>query len=394
MDRILSLAVGIMMLSAGRSEAASWQIEMVDQAGTGKFSSLKIDKNGNAHLAYVVDDGKDSLKYAFWDRALERWFLMTVAEGASFSSLVLDSKERPHISYADSGTIRGCKLRHVYWDGAAWKNEAIPLSADTIAYYTSIVLDANDNPSISFYEYDGPRGTEFRVRMRVVTRDAGYWQVRTVDGQNQSGKFNAMDIDARGRIHLAYANVNAGTAGIRYGLWDGQEWNTEIVDGREQNNGELVGYSASIILDKEGDPHVSYTNYTTPSIKYAVRKNRSWQTEVVDALSGMGYPDRNSIALDDDDRPYVSYYDGRRGIIKVAHREGQTWAVETVDGNGAGFTSSLQIHRGMIWVSYADQANSGLKVARRTLDSRQVSRADERATATGTRDPAVRGVSK
>ena len=34
---------------------------------------------------------------------------------------------------------------------------------------TGIALDANDYPTISFYEYRGSRGTELGVRMRVVT---------------------------------------------------------------------------------------------------------------------------------------------------------------------------------------------------------------------------------
>src|SRR5207248_9157819 len=247
-----------------------------------RFSSLRIDKDGNAHVAYVADDGaKYPLKYSFWDHSLHKWFGMTVDESASYSSLALDSKQHPHISYADYGTTNGAKLKYASWDGTSWRKETIPLNAEIIAYYTSIVLDAHDNPSISFYEYDGPKGTEFRVRMRVVTKDAGYWQVKTVDGQNQSGKFNALAIDQQGQLRLAYANVNALTAGVRYGYWDGKSWKLELVDGREQNNQENVGYSVCIALDKEGNPHLSYMNYSSPAVKYAVRKNGRWQTQVI-----------------------------------------------------------------------------------------------------------------
>jgi hypothetical protein len=319
---------------------------------------------------------------------------MTVAEGASFPSLVLDSKQHPQISFADSGTIRGCKLRYAHWDGTSWTKEVIPLAADTVAYYTSIVLDAKDNPSVSFYEYDGPRGTDFRVRMRVVAREDGYWQVRTVDGQNQSGKFNSMDIDTQGHIHLAYANVNAGTAGMRYAFWNGQKWTAEEVDGRAQNNGELVGFSAFILLDKKGDPHITYTNYTTPTIKYAVRRNGTWQAEAVDTIAWMGYPDRNSIALDDDGNPYIGYYDAKKGLLKVAHRVAQKWMVNAVDGNGAGFTSSLQIYKGTIWISYADEANGALKVARRDIEQHEASHPVQKAKSAGEAATAVKDTSK
>jgi hypothetical protein len=369
MVRILWLVMGVMVLLARTSQASDWQIDTVDSTGVGKFSSMKIDADGNAHLAYVADDGRESLRYAFWDHSVKRWFLMTVAERASFTSLVLDSKQRPHISYADAGSIIGSKLQYVRWDGTSWKKQTVPLSADMVAYYTSIALDANDNPSMSFYEVEGPRGSGFRVRMRVVTWTGKYWQLRTVDGQNQSGKFNALAIDTRGRTHLAYANVNATTAGARYAFWDGNSWNLESVDSREQNDMLYVGYGICIAVDKDGNPHMSYMNYSNPAVKYAVRKDGRWQTQVVDRLAGVGYPDRNSIVVDDQGRPYIAYYDAGAGMLKLAHREGQNWIAEVVDRNGCGFTSSLQVDHGVIWISYADEANNGLKVARRQISN-------------------------
>ena len=361
------VAVGLMVVAAAMAHAANWQIEMVDQSGSGKFTSLKIDKEGNGHLAYVADDGKDTLKYAFWDHAIKRWFRMNIAEGASFCSLALDSQQRPRISWADFGTVVGCKLRYASWDGKSWAKEAIPMKAETVAYYTSLVLDANDRPSISFYEYDGPKGSPYRVRMRVVMWNGQFWQVSTVDGDNQSGKFNAMAIDAGGHLHLAYANVNAGTAGMRYGFWDGSSWHREEADGRDQNNLGYVGQAACIVLDRAGNPHLSYMNNSNLTVKYAVRMNNHWTSEVVDQLLAVGYPDRNSIALDEEERPYISYYDAGRGILKLAHRVGQTWKAETIDGNDSGYTSSVAIDRGTIWISYTDQGSHGVKVARAAL---------------------------
>src|SRR5437870_4733766 len=107
-------------------------------------------------------------------------------------------------------------------------------------------------------------------------------------------------------MHLAYANVNALTASVRYGYWLGQSWKLERVDGREQNNTELVGYSVCIALDKEGNPHMAYMNYSNPALKYAVRKNGQWRTQVVEQLSRVAYPDRNSIGIDDQGQPYIS----------------------------------------------------------------------------------------
>jgi hypothetical protein len=360
-------AAAILVCTAGGMEAANWRIDMVDQSGTGQFTSLKVDSEGNAHMAYVIDDNRAALKYAFLDHRLQRWFTMKVAEGASFPSLVLDSKQRPHISWADAGTVPGCKLRYAYWDGtSAWKQEAIPLPAETVAYYTSLAMDAHDNPSISYYEYDGPRGTDKRVRMRVVIWNGRNWVNTLVDGSNQSGKFSSLAVDARGFLHLAYANVNAGTAGMRYGLWDGSSWKLEVVDAYEQVHA-YVGQGAYIVLDKAGDPHISYLNVSYPSVRYAVRKDGHWTIQVVDRMERAGYPDRNALALDNQDRPYLAYYDAGLGLLRFAHREGTNWLAETVDGNGSGYTSSLQVDNDTVWISYADTGSGGVKVARAAL---------------------------
>jgi hypothetical protein len=354
--------------AAGAADSKAWQIEVVDASGAGKFTSMKVDKLGNVHVAYVFEDGnRYPLRYAFWDATLKKWFKITVAEGAGPCSLALDSKQRPHISYVQFGAGSGAKLQYAKWDGAAWKIQAIPLSSDIIAYYNSLILDGNDNPSISFYEYRGPKETEFRIRLRNVMFRGDHWEVRTIDSQEGSGKFNSAAIDAKGNVHVAYANVSAGTAGIRYARWNGVTWNAEVVEGMGENNGDTVGYSAGIAVDGEGDPHITYVNASRPMLKYAVRKGGKWQIYGVDRLGGVAYPDRNSIAIDEKGMPYIGYYDAGRGLLKVAYPSGKNWTVEVVDGNGSGFTSSIQVDRHTVWISYADQANGALKVAHREV---------------------------
>ena len=77
------------------------------------------------------------------------------------------------------------------------------------------------------------------------------------------------------------------------------------------------------------------------------------------------YPDRNGIALDDQGEPYISFFDAKHGVLKVAYRKDQKWLSEIVDTGSAGFTSSIQIHEGMIWVTYSAGPGGGLKFARR-----------------------------
>lgn len=366
------LVAALATSSEGAPAGRKWSIDLVDHSGITRYTSLRVDSHGNVHVAYVVEDGHYTLKYSFWDHDLKRWFTMPIGGGASFCALTLDSKERPYISWADQGTSSGTKLRYAFWDGTAWQIRAIPLNSDVIAYYTSIALDREDHPSLSFYEYRGPQGTELVDRMRVVSWTGKYWAVRTVDGENQSGKFNSLVADSQGRLHLAYANVGGMTAGMRYALWDGKSWNPEVIEGLHENNGMYVGYGASLAVDEQGNPHLSYMNDSNGLVKYAVKKNGLWHIEAIDKIAAVAYPDRNSVALDREGHPYISYYDAGRGTLKIAHREGQKWVAEVVDGNGVGFTSSLQIRDGMLWVSYADDTTQGLKVAHAELELPEV----------------------
>jgi hypothetical protein len=362
--RVAAVLSGLFIFSSW-GVAAEWQIETVDRSGPAEFTSMKIDKNGNIHVAYIPNVAGHPLKYAFWDQALHRWFSMRVTGTASFCTLALDSQQRPHISFADHGTGVGAKLRHAYWDGASWKVQPIEIPAGgVVAYYTSIALDGNDNPFLSFYDY-ADQANNFRLRMRSVFWMGTYWEVRVVDPQGGSGKFNSIAVDTAGRPHIAYANVKYETSGLRYASWTGTGWTTEIVEGL---SGPCPIFSVNQILDKDDNPHISYTLTEQRLVKYATRHARQWETEVVDSIQQEAYPDRNGIALDSQGDPYVSYYDNGLGILKIANRRNGKWYGEVLDRDLAGFTSSLAIDHDTVWVSYADNTGQALKVAHRPIE--------------------------
>jgi hypothetical protein len=339
----------------------------VDESGPGHFTSMKIDAQGNVHLAYVLEQDGHQLKYAFWDHVLDKWFIMPLAGGASFCTLTLDSKQHPHISYADHGTGKGAKLRYTHWEGGAeWKMLPVsPLNDSTVSYYTSIALDAQDHPYFSYYDYLTSDGSQ-ALRLRSVSWVDNHWEVRVVDARPGSGKFNSIAVDSAGHPHIAYANVKAETMSLRYASWDGAAWKTETLEGAQVQTGM---WSVSLIIDSKDNPHIAYTDVSHRLVKYATRKNGVWNFEVVDALAKEGYPDRNGIALDEFGNPYVSYYDYGRGILKIASRRNGQWYNETLAGNYSGYTSSLQIHDNMLWVSFADDGGASVKVARRPLDT-------------------------
>jgi hypothetical protein len=348
--------------------AAEWTIESVDTSGAGYYSSLKADREGNLHAAYVGEVWNHPLKYAFWDHMIKRWFTMQVATGASFSTLVLDSKGHPHISFADWGSGLGDKLRHAAWDGS-WKVEAIDVHPGAaISYYTSMAFDQMDHPIFTYYDYADP-ANNFILQLGSVFWEEKFWGVAKVDRTRGSGKFNSVAVDSSGRPHVAYANVSAETESLRYATWNGKRWDTEIIEGK---SGPVPVYSVSMVLDNKGIPHIVYTQLGPKLIKYATRVNGKWQIEAVDsyaaAADGDGFWDRDGIAIDPEGNPYVSYFDKGLGVLKVARRLQGRWKVEVVDGNMSGMMSSVAIADGAVWVSYAAIGEQAFKVAHRPLE--------------------------
>ena len=352
--------------AAGILPAADWQYGIVDPSGSGDFSSLRIDKYGNAHVAYLDEmvqfpglPGIGVLKYGFWDRKLQRWFATVVDRGGGWSSLALDSKQYPHISYNDNGN-----LKYAHWNGSSWQTQVIRVPSRRIEFYTSIALDANDNPSVSYYE-TAPPSDPIVFRLRVVSWNGEAWLLRVADPAHGSGKFNSMASDSAGKPQIAYANVIYENSSLRYARWNGQSWDVEILEGKDN---PVPMHSVALFTDKNDVPHIAYTDASKNLIKYATRRDGKWQIETVDSIVAEGFPDRNAIALDEQGNPYIGYCDAGLRQLKVAHRENQKWVVETVDKSVPCFTPSVLVDQDSILVTYGSRGQQGgLRFARKSL---------------------------
>jgi len=322
---------------------------------------MKLDSFGNAHVAHV-DSFEGVLHYSFWDRKLHKWFTTDVSKGGAFCTLVLDSKQHPHIS-----TPAGTGVMHSYWDGTKWQTQFANVHARVINYFTSITLDAKDNPSITFYEEAG--AGENWGRLRIVVWNGSYWDLKTVDSDHGSGKFNSMATDSKGYQEIAYGNVEYAVSGdgghnvsLRYARFNGQTWVPEILERTDTSK-----WSVNMVLDSKDVPHITYTDVSNHLIKYATQKAGNWVFEAVDTIALQAYPDRNGIALDNQGEPYISYYDAGAGTLKVAHRVNGKWLTELVDRDFAGYTSSIQVSSDEVFLIYSDEPGTQLKFARRSL---------------------------
>jgi subtilisin-like proprotein convertase family protein len=270
-----------------------------------------------------------------------------------YSSIALDASGNPRIAYYYYVDGNHGVLRYAYYDGQAWHVENVDGNSpgsvnDDVGRYTSIKIDAQGNPHISYY--DVTNGD----LMYAVWR-SGTWQITTVDGTTGStdnvGQFTSLAL-YNGLPRIAYYDVANGD--LKYASYDGSRWTKVTVDSAGD-----VGRFASLALDPNtGYPRIAYYDFTNRDLKYAAYDGSTWNTSVVASDGDVGQ--YCSLALDPvTGRPRISYYDGTNKDLVYAAWDGSSWVFSTVDSDGdVGRYCSLALYNGLPRIAYYDGESS------------------------------------
>jgi hypothetical protein len=354
-------------LKYARWDGVSWDIEHVDtNDNVGKYSSLALDGDDDPHIAYYHDT-QDSLRYA--NKTSGDWDTDTVDVGSDeesvypgpYSSLAVSSSGKPYISYYefDLDTEEGF-LKYATLTSGTWVKEYVENDeGDDVGLYTSIALNNDGVPGISYYDAENQN-------LKYADRAGGTWDIDTVASSGVTGLYTSM-VYAGSRPRISY--YDSGLGALIYAAWDGDEWIfTTLAASRD------VGLSTSLALDATGAPHISYFNDSTDDLKFTSWIGTSWLIEELDLNASGSY---NSLALSAAGDPRIAYY--RSGDLWYAAWSAGLWYFATVDSdNDVGQYTSLALDSaGNPHISYYDATNDDLRYAywtgsawvKQTLDS-------------------------
>ncbi len=187
---------------------SAWQISGVER-GRNSTASLALDANDRPLITYRADP--EGQRYAFWDGAA--WQFQTIDPAGSFDNrIVLNSAGRPHIIYNPN-----YDLRYAWWDGAAWHTETV--DSDGTIWMLSLVLDSADRPHISYQDNSS-------MEIKYAWWDGSQWHKEVVDS-TWRGAYPSIALDSADRPHISYYNLDLRS--LRYARWNGSAWIIETV---------------------------------------------------------------------------------------------------------------------------------------------------------------------
>jgi len=277
---------------------AGWTTQTLETSAVGP--SLGVDRNAIPHVAYTHRG--PYVKYAVLTAT--GWISETVQRnGFAGPSLALDAAGWPHVAYSDVKPRPpegpGHASVHAYRTLGGWVRQDVD---EAMTEQESLALDSAGNPTIAYHDIASDT-------LKVAFKGAGGWVFQVIEsgGQNPSLKLDRLNVP-----HIAY--TYAGPS-VKYAVLSATGWISETAD-------YVMAASPSLALDAQGNPHIAYCDVRPSSpagagkgLKYAYKIPAGWAIQTVDTTQC----ESASIVLDQNGRPHISYYDVANQDLKYAY---------------------------------------------------------------------------
>lgn len=286
----------------------STNIEIVDSNGiVGQYSSIITDSNNCLHVSYY-DLTNKVLKYAYYNNI--EWKIEIVDSSADigmYTCIDVDSMNNPHISYYDKSNGN---LKYCYWNGYQWIIDVVIDDGD-IGIGSSLIIDTNDVPHISFTD----ENSKILFCANKIDSD---WEVSVVDNECTVFASTSIDVDNSNFAHISYFDVGTSEEdwNLKHAYYDGSNWINEIVD--PDLKYFWNDWGVSIAVDRFNRIHIGYYCWYKWDLKYAYKINNIWNIETVESDGDVGI--YASIVINSNNYPLISYMSRSSVELKYAKK--------------------------------------------------------------------------
>ncbi|MCH8226325.1 MAG: hypothetical protein IIC97_10705 [Chloroflexi bacterium] len=267
---------------------------------------IAIGPGDAAHISYHDHDEEDAA-YGFWNGT--EWEVTVIpARGHDGwdNRIVVDSQGNPHISAVFPSDFNGNGIEYYGQDAAGqWMVESVGSAPLTYQFATSIAVDPQGIPHISFYTPD-------TKNLALASRTEAGWTINIVDDDEANGKFSSLIIDAEGRFHISYTQrADFTSVVVKYATRGPEDagWDITEVGTLDSLTYGFVGARniTSLVLDSQGNPWIAYSDEKV--LKLARWDGTAWESADVIIAGTQPLGQLVSLKLDSQDQPHMVYFD-------------------------------------------------------------------------------------
>ena len=242
-------------------------------------TSLALDAQGNAHMAFLLAEPEDGVGSAvgYASNRTGEW-VVTSIDGAteqrscSGASLTLDRGGHVHLSYGCEDDV-GMYLMHATNESGAWVASRVdqqqPMVIKSFPGQTSIAVDDADGLHIAYGHQYRMAGMYYR-EVLYATDTTGEWETESVlRTYGEIQPVASVAVDGSGAAYLAFFNedfyLEDGYSGIVYAENGDGAWTVHEV---HPSGGASPCHPPSIALDGDREVHISYYDATDGGLRY------------------------------------------------------------------------------------------------------------------------------
>ena len=266
---------------------------------------FRFDNNGVAHFLFTPSSTGFAPALATDMRpGAPTYTPVDLQRGTSGQILGFDDQNHPHVAYINTSTRT---LKYASWNGSDWDRQDVH-TAESFRFGNSYFvgeLDSNGDPHFFFPNGAGLSGSP----LGYAAPNGNDWTVVNVVNE---GRVSSMAFDSLGNPHITFEQSFSNS--LRYGSFDGSVWNIDPVTGLEGSS----GFDSQLVLGADDEPHLFVHEREFLSTEYVTHTyldGGTWTKDRIaswdDSSSG---PEAISAILDGN-RFHVLYSTGNQNIF-------------------------------------------------------------------------------